>query len=79
MPCCSEHGCRRKTPIGVSRGAFSGRIYAITRSRLISDDGGHSGTFEASEKHDITNAMKFFIKANREWVEQVLSEENGGA
>lgn len=70
--CCEEYGCRRKHPIGIYRGDFTGQVYAATNLRLVHDRGDGTGTFSASEKHDITRQMRRFIRSNREWVLEVL-------
>lgn len=43
--CCGEYGCRRKQPIEIQRGPFSGIWYAITRYKR---DGSR---IDAQEKH----------------------------
>jgi hypothetical protein len=46
-PCCGEYECRRKQPIEIQRGGFSGVWYAITRYK-------RDGTrIEAQEKHGL--------------------------
>src|SRR5690348_11798505 len=71
--CCGEAYCRRKHPIGIYRGDFTGQVYAATSMRLVHDRGDGTGTFAASTKHDITRQMRRFIRANREWVLEVLA------
>jgi len=71
--CCDEADCRRKQPIGIYRGDFGGRIYAATSMRLVGDHGDGTGTFAASVKHDITRQMVRFIRANAEWVREILA------
>lgn len=51
MTCCNENGCRRKLPIVIRRGGFTGRWFAVTRYTL------HDGLLDASEKHDITDDL----------------------
>ena len=76
--CCDEPGCRRKHPIGIYRGDFTGRIYAATSVRLVRDRGDGTATFAATEKHDITRQMRRFVCANEEWVRAVLEIETEG-
>lgn len=45
---CCGGSCRRKHPIAIRRGGFSGRWFAVTRYIVKGD------TLEAIEKHDIT-------------------------
>jgi hypothetical protein len=42
--------------------------------RLVRDRGDGTGTFAATRKHDITRQMRRFIRANAEWVREVLTE-----
>jgi hypothetical protein len=70
--CCEESGCRRKQPIGIYRGDFTGLVYAATSMRVVSDHGDGTATFAATTRHDITRQMRRFIMANAEWVREVL-------
>lgn len=49
-PCCSEYKCRRKQPIEIQRGGFSGAWYAITRYKRSGENGLR---IEAIEKHQL--------------------------
>jgi len=71
--CCNEPPCRRKRPIGIYRGDFGGQVYAATSMRVVKDHGDGTATFAASIKHDITPQMRRFIRANAEWVREVLA------
>lgn len=55
--CCREYGCRRKSPILIRKGPFSGAWYAVTRYRSLGD---HPGTVRTAEggKHDITSDIE---------------------
>jgi hypothetical protein len=79
--CCREYNCRRKQPIGIYKGEFSGIVYAATRMRLVADHEDGTGTFAASERHDITPQVRRFLLDNREWVLSVLegAQESGEA
>lgn len=72
MPCCSEANCKRRHPIGIYLGAFSGQVFAATRMRLVSDHGNGTATFAASEKHDVTPQLRQFIRDNPEYVLNIL-------
>lgn len=73
--CCSEPGCRRAQPITFYVGDLSGTAYAVTRSEphSVGEDG--RLTMRAVERHDVTDALQRFLRKNREWVGQVLSEK----
>ena len=77
MPCCNEPDCTRQYPVGLYRGDLSGVVYAVTKMRLVKDRGDGTGTWAAQIRHDVTPQMERFIRENREWVREVLSEENG--
>jgi hypothetical protein len=70
--CCGEAYCRRKYPIGIYRGDFTGQVYAATAMRLVRDHGDGTGTFAATVKHDVTAQVARFIRANEAWVREVL-------
>jgi hypothetical protein len=76
VTCCGESHCRRKTPIRLYRGDFSGLVYAATRSVPVRryDEGATSVTLCATERHDVTAAMKEFIRRNPEWVREQLAD-----
>jgi hypothetical protein len=76
--CCGEYNCRRKHPIGIYKGDFSGCVYVATRMSLVSDRGDGTGTYEASERHDITRQMKKFIRDNANWVKGIIEEKDDG-
>ncbi len=78
MTCCDEHNCHRRHPIGIYRGDLTGQVYAATSVRLMHDHGDGTGTFAASAKHDITPQMIRFIRANAEWVTEILAEAAAG-
>ncbi len=75
--CCGEPSCRRKNPISLYLGDFSGQVYAVTRSRVVSvrED---STTLAALDRHDVTAAMRAFIHRHPEWVRAVLAERENG-
>ena len=72
MKCCDEYGCRRKTPFMLYLGGFTKQALLATRSKVVKvhDDG--TATFSATEKHDVTDTVKEFIRRNPEWVREVL-------
>jgi hypothetical protein len=65
--CCDEWNCRRTEPIRLYAGDFTGGIYAATRSKKRGP-----GQYVAYEKHDVTEAMREFIRRNPSWVRAVL-------
>lgn len=65
--CCSDPECRRRIPIGIYMGDFSGTVYAATSSRERSP-----GHYAAKSRHDITRQMRRFIEMNPQWVRAVL-------
>ncbi len=75
-PCCGEYNCRRKNPIIIALGPFSGAVFAVTRGKLVAPNGDGSSTYQAIEKHDITEMIRFFIQRNSQWVRAVLEEAN---
>lgn len=70
--CCTEPGCRRKQPIRFALGDFSGRVLAATRMATYRRAGCEHVAM--AEKHDVTDSMRQFIRANPEWVRGVLAE-----
>jgi hypothetical protein len=74
VSCCDERNCRRKNPVKLYRGDFSGIVYAVTRARVIKRSSDSEGVFVAVERHDVTPAMREFIRRNPEWVREVLEE-----
>ena len=56
--CCTEPGCRRKTPILLRRGDLSGHWYVITR--YTRRDG---GGIRATEKHALDEATSAALNA----------------
>jgi len=75
--CCTEIGCRRREPIFLYHADLSGRVYAATRRRLVGERGDGTATFAATERHDVTEQMREFIRRNPEWVREQL-EAGGG-
>lgn len=73
--CCGEHDCKRKTPIALYVALFSGQVFAVTESRVVKDHGDGRATFAATRRHDVTDAMRQFIRGNPDWVRAVLDEE----
>jgi hypothetical protein len=73
VTCCDERNCRRKTPIVFYRGDFSGAVYAVTKSHVIHSRPAPLGTTVcADQRHDVTEAMREFIRKNAQWVREVL-------
>jgi hypothetical protein len=72
--CCDEYGCRRKQPIRLYLGDLSGQVYAATRStpRLDKHRNPVPGAWVARDKHDVTEALREFVRRNPEWVRAVL-------
>jgi hypothetical protein len=58
--CCNESGCRRKTPILLRKGPFSGAWYAVTHYTQLKD---HPGTVRTADggKHDVTKDVALII------------------
>jgi hypothetical protein len=71
--CCDEPGCRRTSPVGIYLADLSGRAYAVTRRRVVTDHGNGTATFAAADRHDITAQLQHFIAANAGWVQAVLA------
>jgi hypothetical protein len=75
-PCCDEPECRRKQPIGLYLGDFSDTVYVVTKYRLRAKPGtGDREHKVAVDRHDITEQMKSFVRANAAWVRDVLKED----
>lgn len=77
--CCSEPNCRRIQPISIYKGDFSDTVYAVTRARLVRRHGEGRATMAAIEKHDVSAAMRRFLRDNREWALKILSEGESDA
>ena len=78
--CCPDPSCRRGYPISLYKADFSDRVFAVTKRRVVSErpeEG--TATFAATERHDVTPQLREFVRRNREWIEQVLSEETTDA
>jgi hypothetical protein len=73
MSCCNENGCTRTTPITFYIGPWSDEVYAVTKSRLVSDHGNGRATFAAVIRHEVTDSMRRFVLENREWVERMFA------
>ena len=66
--CCHEPGCKRRHPIGLYAGDFSGQVFAVTRRRVVKENDDGTATYAATERHDVTEQMRRFIKDNEAWV-----------
>ena len=66
--CCLEPGCRRRHPIGLYAGDFSGQVFAVTRRRTVKENDDGTATYAATERHDVTEQMRRFIQENKAWV-----------
>lgn len=77
--CCGERGCRRTEPIGLALGSLTGCVvYAVMSKRLVRDNGDGSALFAMGARHDVTDQMRRFIRANPEWVKGVLEGADSG-
>jgi hypothetical protein len=65
--CCDEYGCRRKQPIHLYLGELTGQVFAATHAHERSP-----GHWTAYRKHDVTEAMREFIRRNPAWVREQL-------
>ena len=74
--CCDEPGCRRRQPIHLYLGDFSGTVWAATRWRKA--PGVLTDTMIAKERHDVTRQMREFIRRNPQWVRTELEEADRG-
>lgn len=76
MSCCGEYGCRRAQPVRLYLGDLTGQVFAATRStpRLDAHRNPVPGSWAAQEKHDVTAAMREFIRRNPQWVRRVLEQ-----
>jgi hypothetical protein len=61
-------GCKRKYPIGLNLGDFSNRVYAVTRARVVKSNDDGTAAMAATERHDVTDHVREFIRRNPEWV-----------
>lgn len=75
--CCAEPGCRRHYPIALYLADFSGRVFAATRRRVVSEREDGTATFAATDRHDVTDQMREFIRRNSEWVREQLEADRG--
>ena len=73
--CCGEPECRRHYPIGLYLADFSGRVFAVTRRRVVAERGDGTATFAASERHDVTPQLREFVRRNPEFVRALLAAE----
>lgn len=65
--CCLEPGCKRRHPITLHAGD-GGQVLAVTRRRVVKENGDGTATYAATERHDVTEQMRRFIKENATWV-----------
>ena len=73
--CCGEANCRRHEPIDLVLGELSGCVvYAVMTKRVVKDHGDGTATFAMGNRHDVTDRMRRFIRANPSWVQSVLDE-----
>lgn len=72
--CCDEPDCIRGEPFGLYLGWLSGTVYLVTRS----GPGPNRQTRVARIRHNVTGTVEAFIRANPEWVQQVLTAQQGG-
>lgn len=75
--CCSEPACRRSEPIHLYLADFSNQVFAVTRSRVHVERPDGRNTRRAVERHEVTDALRAFVRANREWVFLVLNGTEG--
>ena len=66
--CCHEPGCKRRHPIGLYAGDFGGQVFAVTRRRVVKENDDGTAVYAATERHDVTEQMRRFIKDNEAWV-----------
>jgi hypothetical protein len=55
MSCCREHGCKRRSPILLRHGGFSGAWYAVT---AYTPTGGGIVSVHTGGKHDVTEQLE---------------------
>ena len=63
--CCLEPGCKRRHPIGLYAGDFSGQVFAVTRRRVVKENDDGTAVYAATERHDVTEQMRKFIRRTR--------------
>lgn len=76
--CCTEPGCRRRAPISLYLADLSGRVFAVTRRRVVRERGDGTATFAATQRHDVTAQMQEFIRRNEAWVKEQLEAVRNG-
>lgn len=76
--CCSESGCHRTSPISLYRADLSGRIYAVTKRRIVGTREDGTATFAATRRHNVTAQMEEFIRRNEAWVREQLEAAGNG-
>ncbi len=72
--CCDEPDCRRHYPISLYLADFSGRVFAATKRRVVSERGDGTATFAATERHDVTPQLRELVRRNPEFVRGLLTE-----
>lgn len=70
--CCREPNCRRTEPIDLVLADLSGIVYAVMSKRVVKDHGDGTATFAMGNRHDVTDRMQRFIRANPVWVRSAL-------
>lgn len=76
--CCGEYRCRRKQPIHIYKAILTDQVFAATRARQRRRADSKEiipGSWEALEKHDVTEQVREFIRRNPEWVRTQLERE----
>lgn len=77
--CCTEPDCRRHYPISLYLADFSGRVFAVTKRRVVSEREDGTATFAATDRHDVTVQVQEFIRRNHDWVRQQLEGAPAGS
>lgn len=70
--CCTESGCRRRYPISLYLADLSGRVFAVTKRRVVREREDGTATFAATQRHDVTEQMREFVGRNEVWVREQL-------
>jgi hypothetical protein len=73
--CCDEPDCRRHYPVSLYLADFSGRVFAVTKRRVVAEHEDGTATFAASERHDVTRQLREFARRNPEFVRALLDPE----
>jgi hypothetical protein len=76
--CCDEPQCTRKQPVGLYLADLSGTVYAVTRWRADGTLPDGRERRKAAVRHDVTAQMEQFVRANPEWVRNLLPENGAG-